>query len=685
MTYQYTPLNKNNTEIRLLHLLPGKREDVITILIEHESFTDDHTPEYEALSYTWGDPDDRANIVVGPSTRFHMVRKVQRQHRSLHSWTGTIRRCCNFRNMWKEHTLSVTRNLAEALTYLRREDLPRVFWIDAICVNQADLDERSRQVSLMASLYSQARTVAVWLGPEAQNSDIAFSCIELLSNKVLADWDGYSLFCLTDDRCWTDKELPHPFGVEELVALEHIFNRPWFERLWVWQEVRLGGERAMVQCGDRLLKWQDFPNALLWFNQPHLAAQRLPYSSLRGALCICDPRSYTLSGLLAQARNLKCQDPRDKLFAILSLLESQQSLLYVRADYSKSVSQVYIDAAIECIFHNNDLTMLEYITTPQITTDLPSWVPDWNVEHVDGVRQRFFMAFCSSFSEAPWDLYQNKLKLQGKLIGTIKAVQPVLDGIGTSWDVAREIVELVLAQDGFFRQSLDTRSGLEALCRTLCTGDFANSREPVRSYQLSLPDAVEALADALRVTDRLSDDDYRSNKSHQRFWTHASQTCWRRSLVLLEDGSLGIAPTNAMPGDRISVILGCNSAMTLRKVEDDTFQVIGGAYIDGFMQGEAILGSLPAHITPVLRQVSTGGGGYHLAFRNEENGRISNEDPRLGPLPPGWKRLSRAFAHFWPRFENEETGDLRSHRQDPRCDVESLVARGVELQALELV
>jgi hypothetical protein len=353
MAYHYTPLNENNTEIRLLHLLPGKREDAITILIEHKSFTDDNIPDYEALSYTWGDPGDRANIAIG-----------RRQ----------------------EHSLSVTKNLAEALPYLRRGDTSRTFWIDAICVNQADLDERSRQVSLMASLYSHARTVVVWLGPEAQNSDDAFSCIELLSKKVKIPWDRTTLICLTEEENWADERLLLPFSERELVALEHIFSRPWFERLWVWQEVRFSGERAMVQCGDRLLEWQAFPNALRWLKEPHTAARRPSPKFLLGALRICDPRSYHLCGLLGHARSLECQDPRDKLFAILSHLEGSQSLLHVHADYSRPVSEAYTNAATEWISRYNNLKMLEYIMTPQTIPNLPSWVPDWTMEHIQGAQ-----------------------------------------------------------------------------------------------------------------------------------------------------------------------------------------------------------------------------------------------------------------------------------------------------------
>jgi hypothetical protein len=655
MAYQYTPLNKNNTEIRLLRLLPGKRKDAIHILIDHVSFSDDHKPEYEALSYTWGDSSERANIAVGRSG---------------------------------EHSLTITKNLAEALPYLRREDMPRIFWIDAICVNQADLDERSRQVSLMASLYLHAHAVVVWLGPEAQDSDVAFRCIELLYKKVKFHWDLRTISCLTDDdERWIDKELPTPFSEKELVALEHVFGRPWFERLWVWQEVRLGGERAMVQCGDRCLEWHAFPNALGWYRQPHISGRWLSYKCLHGTERICDSRSHRFCELLAQARTLECQDRRDRVFAVLSL-QDPPSLLYVHVDYTKPVPEVYKDAVIAWLSHHYSLRMLEYIITPQITPNLPSWVPDWAMIHIRGARQQFGMASSSSSSRAPWEIHEDRLKLTGKFIGTIKAIQrmPTEMPEEVSWADCNDFVENLSAQDGLFRRFVGTRGGLEALCRTLCAGGFAEHNTPVRHDFPSLREAVEALAEALRIPHRMKDQDYILNMAYRRFWQGVGHIYWGRGLVLLENGMLGMAPVSVMPGDRVSLLLGCGSAMVLRDAGDGAFQAIGNAYIDGFMHGEALLGSLPAHITPVMRLISTAcGGGAYCAFRNEENGDILSEDPRLGPLPPGWKRLNKAFDSFWPGFENEDTGEIRAHDQDPRCDLVNLVARGVELQAVELV
>ncbi|CZT41638.1 related to heterokaryon incompatibility protein [Rhynchosporium secalis] len=113
--YKYTPLDEKRREIRLLVHLPGALDDPIQVLIQVPPFTDNDTPNYEALSYAWGSTEYLQNIRVG-----NTVSDIT--------------------------TLEITRGLAQALPYLRHRNEPRTLWIDAICVNQQDLQERGSQV-----------------------------------------------------------------------------------------------------------------------------------------------------------------------------------------------------------------------------------------------------------------------------------------------------------------------------------------------------------------------------------------------------------------------------------------------------------------------------------------------------------------------------------------------------------
>jgi hypothetical protein len=122
----YHPLKKSRREIRLLHLLPGAKDDELRCSFTVVSL--DEAVEYEALSYVWGDASKTAPIE------------------------------------FKSNIVAVTVKLHCALKSLRLEDRERVIWADALSINQKDLKERSSQASLMAAVFSQAVYVSAYLG-----------------------------------------------------------------------------------------------------------------------------------------------------------------------------------------------------------------------------------------------------------------------------------------------------------------------------------------------------------------------------------------------------------------------------------------------------------------------------------------------------------------------------------------
>lgn len=161
---------------------------------------------YEALSYAWGGSDKSLSIFVDG------------------------------------HELPVTANLHAALSHLRNRSLDRAMWVDAVCINQADSEERGHQVQSMAKIYANASRVIVWLGEAANDSDRAFEEIRVAAEKQpvnhssdrdrdsmdLADYiDGQS-----DDS--TDRMI-RSFDKMIQQAVFAILQRPWFRRIWVRQ------------------------------------------------------------------------------------------------------------------------------------------------------------------------------------------------------------------------------------------------------------------------------------------------------------------------------------------------------------------------------------------------------------------------------------------------------------------
>jgi hypothetical protein len=193
--YQYLPLNEAKQEIRLVTLLPGEFQSDIHVSLTTVRATKHDIPDFESLSYAWGSAEDPQTIFIGVSG---------------------------------QETLSVTRNMREALPYLRDAKNPRVLWIDAICVNQKDLEERSSQVRRMAWIYSKAKRVIVWLGPASTDSHIALECCNTVSSKINVDWWNDTMFPLSEELHWTDTLRELPFDDKQNIAICNFFNRSWF-------------------------------------------------------------------------------------------------------------------------------------------------------------------------------------------------------------------------------------------------------------------------------------------------------------------------------------------------------------------------------------------------------------------------------------------------------------------------
>ncbi len=132
----YAPLCATRQEIRILILAPAQDFNAeICCDLSHVSLDD--KPVYEALSYTWGDPQITKTVLL------------------------------------KGSSFQVTTNLATALRHLRHKDEPRVLWADAICINQANITEREQQVAIMSRIYTLASSDVLWLGLGGSLEDCA--------------------------------------------------------------------------------------------------------------------------------------------------------------------------------------------------------------------------------------------------------------------------------------------------------------------------------------------------------------------------------------------------------------------------------------------------------------------------------------------------------------------------------
>jgi len=354
---------------------------------------DSGVPPFEALSYTWGSPASRKSILIEEPGGTHS-------------------------------RLSVTKNLATALAHLRYPDESRVFWIDAICINQQDISERNAQVGRMSQIYRLARQVVVWLGPGSAQSHLAISTLQYLGQQVEVS-GKLGLMASPDavEREWYEGGCDLPYDQHTWRAISRLFNRSWFGRVWIVQEICLADTRAILQCGHDTISWVLFGQAVTCLLKKH----HLPSHTFRNELAGIDglvgaDRAMTYSEMTGAMHDRNCSDPRDRVYGLLGLM-SEGFRRRIRPDYLLSVEEVYKGATLAQIEHFGRLDALrECVMTsyPRAIT-APSWVPDLLLppETTLSLRRQFSagMSCCQIRYAAP-DL----LEVQGVQAAVIETV-----------------------------------------------------------------------------------------------------------------------------------------------------------------------------------------------------------------------------------------------------------------------
>jgi hypothetical protein len=171
-------------------------------------------------------------------------------------------------------TLSITQNLSTALRYLRKPATNRVVWIDAICINQDDIHERSLEVARMGFIYNKARQVIVWLGPHTENSELAIETLRSLARDIIYDPKLHRLDVVYNSHTFRIEHDSHALMARESEwkSIQDLLYRKWFTRLWIYQEIILS-RVAVVTVGLSEMEWTAFMSALWWI---FIQSARLP-------------------------------------------------------------------------------------------------------------------------------------------------------------------------------------------------------------------------------------------------------------------------------------------------------------------------------------------------------------------------------------------------------------------------
>lgn len=377
------------------------------------------TPEYEALSYCWGSGEIKMQLRCGEGLTY------------------------------------INSNLAHALRNLRYTDRVRYLWIDAICINQRDQEEKAQQVQMMLTIFQCAKRVVAWIGLQTQWTYLALE----MQRRYLADGDQnlepeYTAHQLLSER------RPECLSLlkKAYKTLEDLYQRPWFCRTWVRQEV-FGAKKLFLQCGRLVQQWDFFPSQITQFRALEQALARRnvvigPFNqaALRFLKTLKSPPHFDIDNIphwskveltlpwlatLQRGSEFEATDQRDKVYAYVSLIAQAAKLsggLPVPAfpiDYTKSVSEIYQDLVTYLIAHDESLLVLQVLETRKDRhTDVPSWVPDWHRHtartHIDYMGSRLYSKLELRPLKDTNVLYKSgKLRLFGYRLKYIKKVTEI--------------------------------------------------------------------------------------------------------------------------------------------------------------------------------------------------------------------------------------------------------------------
>lgn len=591
--------------IRLLNILPCPNELKCSLIEARLS----DSLEYTALSYCWG---------------------------ARHGTIPLVVTCDD-----EETTLLITPNLQSFLAQYKTEcDDTGVYahlWIDAVCINQADNEEKNVQIAMMKEIYQKASCTIVWLGEATSQSNAGFDMVPrlLAAENILGSQEKEQKNITTrlEDRQFTKLGLPK-LGDSSWAAYSSIFERAWFSRVWVIQEVVMSSQ-IRIQCGTRSLSWDDFSKAFKFMNKRLVIVVHNNLNTymawLARAFGIIDARDRRLEGskrdllgILLGFRHYQATDPRDKVFALCGLAtDTELNALVFQPDYRLDMSQAYTNLALFVINSERNLDILSVPPkfAKQRNTALPSWVPDWSIcdttpamlldrSSLRSEERVLQKASGDSETSAEFDEKGISLGLRGILIDQVKETAPVQMGWhgyegSLSVNIAHRETQTFLQWEYFAKArskqtySYTNEDMLDVYWQTITGGWKHSDDDAARSHYLKW-DAYFRPGNSLRklLGPRIVKSSSYAwvtlamNAVNQTFrplvdlgFSDAINVTDYRRLIRSRNGFLGLAPTECRVGDSIVVFEGGRVPLIIRP-HGENWELVGESYVHGMMAGE---------------------------------------------------------------------------------------------------
>ena len=326
--FTFPSLDSHGRFIRLLQILPGEPDDNLNCSLRVADLDDGGTV-FTALSYTWG------------LDQSQEIRMFYINHQPFHIFA----------------------NLHDFLCQLRARSCDHDLFADAISINQADVEEKNKQVALMGQIYTSADRVFEWLGREGDGSGELIDHLNVLSslfgktchrgqrvqedgpqalkpyhNPITNTLDHQLLQTMTGNN-----GIPGP-AVDIWETYLRLLKRPYWNRIWIVQELLLAQNEILLLCGDRLISWSvlsapaDY-KALI-DDEDNLRAYKCT-SFCKFSTIKAENKEQSLEALLSDFGQMGCTDVRDRVFAFLGLLRGKHRRADLQPNYSITHKELF--------------------------------------------------------------------------------------------------------------------------------------------------------------------------------------------------------------------------------------------------------------------------------------------------------------------------------------------------------
>jgi len=478
------------------------------------------------------------------------------------------------------------------------------------------------------------------------------------------------------DPSIADHHIVLPFNTQQLSSIYHLLCRSWFERLWIRQEICLGGHQAVVMCGPFRVSWTAFQCGLLAIYvkpKPKVEHANDLFDRLDVLAGFLMERPlgirshHVLPNLRALYGQTKCDDPRDRIYAVLALLNAEERKLGIVPDYTRTHFQIYEDVVLRYI-HRFGLNILRQCV---FRTDYGgrSWVPDWSED--SGTLLRPLSMASSQLASWYRATEPGVLRVAGVSASIVADVRPVPASKGLGAETCIRSLHPILCGTDIDGPYPGGGTVGDAYIRTLVEDNLAELYSPTSKTMPSIRNGLTILRILVSTVDTPDRRDAIRKTASDMYWHAAKQTTSAKALFRGTNGYLGLCPASTQPGDEICVLMGCLTPMVLRRSSNDSYLTIGACFMPGATLGEPLLGPLPSHIK--ARRVRLEGRSHYMwGFLDECTGSISMEDPRLDSLPVD-------LSGFRRQLEDDPYGLCLP------VDPEDLQSQGANIQYFDLI